>query len=80
MKTQTQNGVVLAYMKKRRLSGITTLEARDLGILSLSRRICDLSEKGHTIRKEWVKIKSKRWVDVKVKRYILVTENTKARA
>lgn len=69
-----QNAAVLDYMREHAISGITTQDARRLGILSLSRRICDLTEAGHVIRKEWVKVKS-RWGKTQVRRYILVSEN-----
>ena len=69
-----QNEAVFDYMLKHGENGITTQDARRLGILSLSRRICDLTQRGHVIRKEWVKVKS-RWGKTQVRRYILVINN-----
>lgn len=69
-----QNAAVLKFMRRHKAKGITTQDARDIGILSLSRRICDLTEAGHVIRKEWVKVKS-RWGKTQVRRYILVSVN-----
>lgn len=69
-----QNEAVFDYMLAHGESGITTQDARRLGILSLSRRICDLTAQGHVIRKEWVKVKS-RWGKTQVRRYILAKEN-----
>ena len=57
--------------------GITTLDAMDIGILSLSRRICDLVEMGNVIAKERVVLQSKRWGRVKIVLYVLVKERKK---
>ena len=74
MKAAGQNAAVLDYMRAAGENGITTQDARRIGILSLSRRICDLTEAGHVIRKEWVKVDSQ-WGPTQVRRYILVKEN-----
>jgi len=76
MKTKiSQCQAVLNYMKAN--GGITTLDARDIGVLSLSRRICDLAEKGNIISKERVIVQSKRCGRVKIVLYILVKERKK---
>lgn len=74
MKATGQNAAVLKFMRRRKAKGIDTQSARNIGILSLSRRICDLTEAGHVIRKEWVKVDSQ-WGPTQVRRYILVKEN-----
>lgn len=70
MKTKTQNAAIIAYMKKNK--GITTLQAVDIGVLSLSRRICELTEKGHVISKTWITLKDTRWGATKIIKYRLV--------
>lgn len=74
MKAAGQNAAVLKFMRRSKAKGITTQDARNIGILSLSRRICDLTDAGHVIRKEWVKVDSQ-WGPTQVRRYILVKEN-----
>lgn len=70
MKTKTQNAAIISYMKKHK--GITTLQAADIGVLSLSRRICELTEKGYVISKTWITLKDTRWGATKIIKYRLV--------
>lgn len=48
---------VVSFMRRK---SITTQDARDLGILSLSRRICDLKEKGYVIHVDMIQVKTRR--------------------
>lgn len=73
IRANCQNEAVLDYMLASGEKGITARDAGRLGILSLSRRICDITEKGFVIRKEWVKVKS-RWGKTQIRRYILVSK------
>jgi len=61
---------IICFMRS---NSITTQDARSMGILSLSRRICDLKEKGYLITVEMIQVKTKRG-KTKIARYTLQKE------
>lgn len=69
----TQNERILSYL--REFGGITQFEAiRDLGIMRLASRICDMRMRGHNIVSDWVKVENRWGEKVPVKRYRLGEE------
>lgn len=69
-KVHTQHNAILEVMRNR---PINTQIARGIGILSLSRRICDLKEMGHEIKAEMQEVESQ-WGKTKVAFYYLIKE------
>jgi len=59
MNFNTQNDNILAYSKKKYISGLVALEL--FGCLHLPRRILDLKEKGYQFHDRWVKKNNKRF-------------------
>ena len=55
MNFNTQNDNILAYSKKKYISGLVALEL--FGCIHLPRRILDLKEKGYQFHDRWVKKK-----------------------
>ena len=69
-----QRDRVLDYMERH--GSITRDEARrKLGVYELSRRICDLKERGINISDENIKVKNRFGEFVTVKRYSIVKED-----
>lgn len=72
-KVTTQNDRIIEYM--RQFGGITQLEAlRDLGVMRLASRICDLRRAGYHIRRNRIEVKNRFGEVVRVTRYELVEE------
>jgi len=69
-KAHTQCNVILDYMRKK---PINTQIARELGILALPRRICDLKEAGNMIHTEMVEVESQ-WGKTRIAFYYLIAE------
>ena len=69
----TQNERILSYL--REFGTITQYEAiRDLGIMRLASRICDMRMSGYNIVSDWVKVENRWGEKVPVKRYRLGEE------
>lgn len=66
----TQNERILAYIDE--FGSITQLEAqRDLGVMRLASRVCDLRKKGYNIVSERETVKNRWGEDCPIKRYRL---------
>ena len=53
----TQNKYLLKHFKSGK--SITTLQAHRAGITSLSKRICELRDLGHSFNKTWKMVKTR---------------------
>lgn len=70
----TQEHRILVYMREN--GSITSLEAmKDLGIMRLASRICDLRQNGYNIISETESMKNRYGEKVHYARYKLVCEN-----